>query len=91
MTNKSTNSMIIGGSFKDSIDVIPIVIAEYNKNFLFGLVKLNIYVEDRKAQDKTRNFKHVIFIKILWREFHIILRSSSEGHYNLNGTDIIYE
>jgi hypothetical protein len=82
--------MIIGGSFKDSEDVFPSTIAEYNKNFLFGLVRINIYVEDRKSKDRDRNYKHVITLKILWKEFHVILRSSSTGYYNLNGLDITH-
>jgi uncharacterized membrane protein len=72
-------------------NIFPITIAEYNKKFLLGLVELTITVEDRRAKDPSRNIKHLITIRIVKKLFSIIIRSSTTGHYNLNGFDLTFK
>lgn len=72
----------------DVTSIFPEIVFEYNKSFIFGIVKINITVEDRKAVDKARNYKHIITIKVFTKEFNIVIKSPSIGHYNMDNNCI---
>lgn len=69
-------------------DVFPEVIIEYKKSFMFGIVRIEVIIEDRKTEDKCRKYKHMINITVFMKKFYIVTRSPSIGHYNMNN-DVI--
>lgn len=73
-------------------DVFPTTLICKTYKYLFGLVKINVTIEDRKAQDPSRNYKHLIEVKIFHLfTMYVILRSSSTGYYKVNDIDLIDE
>lgn len=86
-TKKEPVKDVIQAEPKKGINM-PEIIHEHRKSFLFGLFKVSIIVEDRKAADPTRNFKHMINFSFLKYKYAIIIRSSSEGSYFINDKEV---
>lgn len=57
----------------------PIVVTEWRKSYLLGLVKLYYQVEDRRPDDEdySDRFKHYIYVKVFWHQWSWIFRTMS--------------
>lgn len=63
---------------------VPELIFEYHKKWLFGLIKIDVVVEDRKTPDEIRRYKHQFTVTVFGKEYCAVTRSDSIGHYRMD-------
>lgn len=73
-------------------DGMPIILFEYQKSYLFGLVKISLVVEDRRPDivEMIGKYKHQIYFKFFNKEISIVTRSTNGiGTYRIDNETVL--
>ena len=63
----------------------PVVVKDYNKSFMFGLVSIDYYVEDRRPDLETYKgkYKHYITVKIFYKQYNWLFRTDTKSYTSM--------